>query len=315
MPVMGIAGLPWDAGGITMRPGHLNRMVIRIGSGGTMTVKARVVSPEALRDTVNSPVHWNDYSRHYLAEGDSWFSMAALPGGNLLQELRLREPALIVNCAFPGDTLSHMVEWRKNPDFTNLLARKKLAYSWDALLLSAGGNDLIDAALASPGILRRLDAPSANAADYIDEPGFALLDSYLRANFQELVDLRDAAGSPNQGIPIVIHTYDFPTPRPAPERLVGVVGVLGPWLHKAFTGHAIPSGVWQELSDLLLRRLHGILTSLDLPGVRVIDTLGTLDRAATGSTGDSGDWLNEIHANLGGRRKLAAKWAPVLDTL
>ncbi|HSD60908.1 MAG TPA: hypothetical protein VLC55_08645, partial [Burkholderiales bacterium] len=195
-----------------------------------MGIKARVVSPNALRDTVNSPVNWNDFTCHYLAEGDSWFSMAALPGGNLLQELKLERSTLIVNCANPGDTLSHMVEWRKNPDFTSLLARRKFAFAWDAVLLSAGGNDLIDAALTSPGILRRLDAPSPNATDYIDESGFQTFDAYLRANFQELVALRDDAKSPNKGIPIVIHTYDFPTSRPAPARLLGSIGVLGPWL-------------------------------------------------------------------------------------
>lgn len=280
-----------------------------------MTIKARVVSPDTLKDTVTSPVNWNDFTRHCLAEGDSWFSMAALPGGNLLQELELERPTLIVNCAFPGDTLSHMVEWRKNPDFTSLLARKNFAFAWDAVLLSAGGNDLIDAALASPGILKRLPAPSPNAADYVDESGFETLEAYLRVNFQELVKLRDGAGSPNKGIPIVVHTYDFPTPRPAPARLVGTVGVLGPWLHKAFTEHAIPPNVWQELSDALLRRLQGLITSLNLPNVRVIDTLGTLVRASADSTGDSGDWLNEIHANRNGRKKLADRWAPVLDTI
>ena len=280
-----------------------------------MKTHAQIVRPDVLTAAGNSSPNWNEFTCHYLAEGDSWFSLAALPGGNLLQELRLERSALIVNSADPGDTLRHMVEWRQNIPFVNLLARKNFAFRWDAILLSAGGNDLIDAALASPGILRRLTAASANAADYIDEPNFAALESYLRANFEELVALREDSDSPNKGVPIVIHTYDFPTPRPAPARLLGLVGVFGPWLFKAFTEHDVPQELWQTLSDELLRRLADILTSLNLPNVRVINTLGTLDRAAADSTGDSGDWLNEIHPNRNGRRKLADKWAAVLDAL
>jgi hypothetical protein len=277
-----------------------------------MATKAKVVTPGALDDT---DLDWNAFRCHLLAEGDSWFSLAALPGGNVLQELRLARSTLVVNCAYPGDTLSRMVDWRRNDKFVALLARPRFAQRWDAILLSAGGNDLIDAALASPGILRRLALPSTDAADYIDEKAFAKFDAYLRANFAELIALRDGADSPNAGVPIVLHTYDYPTPRPAPAKLLGTVGALGPWLFRAFTEHAIPPPVRQALSDALIERLHGILTSLALPGIRVIDTLGTLTRAEADSAGDSGDWLNEIHANLAGRRKLAARWAPLLDAL
>jgi len=70
-----------------------------------------------------------------------------------------------------------------------------------------------------------------------------------------------------------------------------------------------------SLTDHLIDRLAGILTGLGLPNVTTIDTRGTLDRADVGTTGDSGDWLNEIHANIGGRRKLAKKWAEELDRI
>jgi hypothetical protein len=62
-------------------------------------------------------------------------------------------------------------------------------------------------------------------------------------------------------------------------------------------------------------RLAAVLDGLNLPNVTVIDTRGTLDRAATDHPGDSGDWLNEIHANVGGRRKLARKWAEKLNRI
>lgn len=280
-----------------------------------MPIPARVVHPSVLKQTEPIEVNWEDFERHYLAEGDSWFSLAALPGGNLLQELELGRSALVVDCAAPGDTLTHIVEWSSSPQFTNLFATR-LAEKWDALLVSAGGNDLIDAALASPGILRQIE-PGADVAagDCVDAAAFAKLERYLRANFAELVKLRDSARSPNKGVPIIIHTYDFATPRPAPALALGLLPASGPWLCKAFEQHGIPKALWVDIADDLQQRLASILRSLDLPGVFVVDTLGTLARAALGSAGDSADWLNEIHPNRGGRRKLAQRWAAALDAL
>lgn len=281
-----------------------------------MPQKAKILTPSQLEQPdLSQPFRWSDFERHYLAEGDSWFTLAALPGGNLLQELELADSSLVISTAYPGDTLSHIVDWRGNVPFVNLLSRKNFAYAWDCILLSAGGNDLIDAALASDGILRRPMIDPASAEDCIDAANLGVFERYLRLNLESVVELRDAPKSPNQGIPIVIHTYDYPTARPAPARVFGTAGVSGPWLHRAYTEHGIPEHVWVGLTDFLIDWLASILTTLDLPNVTVIDTRGTLVRAEVGTTGDSGDWLNEIHANVGGRRKLARKWAAELDRI
>lgn len=281
-----------------------------------MPQKAKILTPSQLdQPDLSQPFRWNDFDRHYLAEGDSWFTLAALPGGNLLQELELRRSSLIVTTAYPGDTLSHIVDWRRNSPFVNLLSRKSFAYRWDAVLLSAGGNDIIDAALARDGILRRPTLDPADVEDCINAANLARFEQYLRLNVESVVELRDAPESPNQGIPMVIHTYDYPTARPAPARLLGTSGISGPWLYRAYTEHGIPEDVWVALTDHLIDRLAIVLTSLNLPGVTVVDTRGTLDRAAPGNTGDSGDWLNEIHANLGGRQKLARKWSDTVNRI
>lgn len=264
---------------------------------------------------ISQPRGWNDFARHYLAEGDSWFTLAALPGGNLLQELDLRHSTLIINTAFPGDTLSHIVDWRRNRPFVNLLSRRNFAHKWDAVLLSAGGNDIIDAALSPEGILRPPQAANPGVADCIEPTNLEKFERYLAANMRSVVDLRDDPQSPNKGIPIYIHTYDYPTARPAPARLLGTAGLSGPWLHRAYTSHRIPENLWIPLTDHLIDALARRLLGLDLPNLRVIDTRGTLDRAGVGATGDSGDWLNEIHANRGGRKKLAKKWAVELDRI
>jgi len=281
-----------------------------------MAHKAEIIRHDDLErpDTVPGQA-WEQFDRHCLAEGDSWFTLAALPGGNLLQELHLKKRSLIVSCAYPGDTLSHMVDWRDNPPFVKLLAEKNFARKWDAVLLSAGGNDLIDAALAQPGILCRPTIVGARAEDYIDPTGWKRFARYLQAHFEAIAALRDRPGSPNKGIPLITHTYDYPTARNAPARALGVADVLGPWLYKAYTRLAIPEGVWIALTDLLMDRLAELVLGLKLRGLIVIDTRGTLQRAALNTTGEDGDWLNEIHTTWAGRKKLADKWAPVLDGL
>lgn len=281
-----------------------------------MPQKATILTPSQLEQPdISQPFRWSSFERRYLAEGDSWFTLAALPGGNVLQELELNRFSLVVTTAYPGDTLSHIVDWRRNVPFVNLLSRRNFAYQWDAVLLSAGGNDLIDAALASDGILRTPTQDPTTVDDCINAENLEKFERYLRLNLESVIELRDAPGSPNHDVPIVIHTYDYPTARPAPAKFFGTAGVSGPWLHPAYTDHVIPKDVWVALTDHLIDRLAGVLTGLNLPNVTVIDTRGILDRADAAATGDSGDWLNEIHANIGGRQKLARKWAEELDRI
>jgi len=69
--------------------------------------------------------------------------------------------------------------------------------------------------------------------------------------------------------------------------------------------HSIPHALWTALADHLIDRLAGVLQTLDLANVHLIDTRGTCQRAVLGATGRSNDWINEIHPTSGGYAKLA----------
>jgi lysophospholipase L1-like esterase len=117
-------------------------------------------------------------------------------------------------------------------------------------------------------------------------------------------------------VPILAHTYDYATPRDAPA----IFGSLGPWLHRAFNDREIPPENRVELADYLTDRLAERLLELadgtkKIPDLHVVDTRGTLTRAALGHRGDSHDWQNEIHPNGGGYEKLAKRIEPVLEGL
>jgi hypothetical protein len=47
----------------------------------------------------------------------------------------------------------------------------------------------------------------------------------------------------------------------------------------------------------------------------VVDSRGSITRAAPGTASDSNDWENEIHPTAHGYALLAKKWRPLLDTL
>lgn len=285
----------------------------------TDSTRVIVITPDELEGNgqIDKPgvfFSWNDYERHYLAEGDSWFSLSDILSPSFLYRfgipVPLKQSTLIVNCAYPGDTLARMVDWSTNFNFPKLLAKKSFGWEWDGVLLSAGGNDIIAAALEQTGILRTCANPSS-FRDYIDDAAIATLAAHLRECFRNLVSVRDTSEiAANRTIPIYYHTYGYPTPRNAPAS------VSGPWLYKAFVQKNIPTQYWNDLSNALMDKLAGILRDfLDLgANLKLIDTLSHVHpvRALVGSTGSSGDWLNEIHLNNSGKDKVARYWANYL---
>ena len=256
------------------------------------------------------------YPWHILAEGDSWFTIAAIPSSNLLLELRLARFTQILNLAYPGDTLRNIETLVSNKDLTRFLAKKNFCSHFDALLLSGGGNDLINNV---GGLIRKTPRPGSDPAapaSYIDHDAFAALLLKVQEAFATIVSVRDSAHSLSRGNPAFVHTYDYATPRNAAARFVGAVPIAGPWLFKAFAGSGLEIMLQQRIADLLTDGLADALLVLDsdsgvagkaLPAFHVIDTRNTLVRANPTEGGNSNDWINEIHPNLGGYRKIAAR--------
>lgn len=265
----------------------------------------------------------SEFGWRFLAEGDSWFSMGSLnlfTTANVLQEMVFTQRCIAINCALPGDTLRRVVDTRRDPLFAALLNGAR-ARPWDALLISAGGNDLIDA-LQSRGadvpqsrrLLLRADEwgpPAQGAARYLSDAGWATFSDYLQANFEALLAQRDRG--PSRGCPVFIHGYAVPTPRPAGA------GPAGPWLLPAIEAYAIAEADRGAVAQLLIERLASLLSRLAadsarLPNLHFFDsTQVPLDRAEPGTSGQSGDWLNEIHLTHAGCRKIARPWSAAIE--
>jgi lysophospholipase L1-like esterase len=245
------------------------------------------------------------YDWRFLAEGDSWFTIGAIPSSNLLYEMRLKKRTVILNLGYPGDTISNIAQLSANTEFSRRLAHPNWVSNWDAILMSGGGNDLIDRAV---DIIRELPSGSSGnkAKDYIDGDNLKAFQDAVKAGFRKIVALRDSQVSPSKGKPIIVHTYDYPTPRPSPANFL-IVPITKPWMHPVFEKRAVPKALRSKIVVQLLDSLATALLELEqeLPAFHVVDTRKSLIRADINAKGNSGDWLNEIHPNSDGYRKIA----------
>jgi lysophospholipase L1-like esterase len=268
-----------------------------------MPTRVRLIDPREIDTNIpdTSPA---SYPWKFLAEGDSWFSFGSADLGNMLVPLSLRQESLVVSVAFPGDTLAKMTWFEKNWFLTNLTTHR-YGYAWDALLVSGGGNDMIDAAEDLLQNSQGTDPNSYLVATAVN----SVLDS-IEASHRALARLRDRPASPCKGVPIITHTYDYPTPRNAPA-----FGVRGPWLYKALTSKGIAKSMWNAIAVQIIDSLADRLISLTqrIPNFHVADTRGTLVGATPGTTGMSNDWANEIHPTDGGYKLLAKKLSKKID--
>jgi hypothetical protein len=284
--------------------------------------------PTAIGSGEVGPYPFDLFERRCLAQGDSWFSIGALPPTRttrILAELRLLRSTVIVNCAYPGAVLHRMTDTARAPQFLRLLTGR-LASKWDLILFSGGGNDLIAAAEAPPtadAALRLFRTPAERgagalaAADYISTPGWGTLADHIGTVFNQLLDLRDSGI--NRGTPLVWHNYARVMPRPSPAGFG-----FGPWLLPALDSYAVPAADRLAVADELLARLRSLIDALSAArlardpqcNVHVADSMGAGIALADADTTDvSGDWINEIHLTRSGYKKCALAWQQVIDPL
>jgi hypothetical protein len=253
-----------------------------------------------------------------LVEGDSWMDRSAVLNTSLLQQLAPEMDAagrdvLFVNIAMFGDTLRRIGECLEGD--VGMWLRTQFGWKFDAILLSAGGNDFIDAArdpAPGKGILMDLRNGSAvpTSAECISKDAVAtLVTKYLDPNFLALYDL--VQSTRHAGIPIMLNAYDTPTARNAPATPNGRA-----WLFEAYSKNGIPPNLWPEVTDAIFNDIQTTIAgwASGRSEVFVVPTDGTLMPARPNTTGSDGDWLNEIHPNKAGWRKLAKVWRKSLET-
>jgi hypothetical protein len=281
------------------------------------------VDPWQLRQEGEEQAFPVGIDRRCLAQGDSWFSIGALPPGltsNILAELALSLSMAVVNCARPGKELRLMVDTMQDSNFMRFLAGGNLAVEFDAIFVSGGGNDMIAAAGVPPGAdpaqqIFRTPAQRGGmqvpVPQYISADGWKAFSDHITHWFGTLVSSRDSGVNKNK--PLFFHDYGYCRPRPAGAGLG-----FGPWLNTAMGNYSVPEGDRLDLTNALMDRLGKLLSDIVAanmardPNCKIflVDTRtdAHLVLADDGSTGESGDWINEIHPSYQGYRKIASVW-------
>lgn len=257
-----------------------------------------------------TPAH---FKYRFLVEGDSWMDRSSMFHTSLLQCLAPEfdaehEDAMFVNVSMFGDTMRRM-GGQATEDFSSWL-NDDLGWTFDAVLLSAGGNDFIDAArdpAPGQGILKDFAANSmlASGHDCIDRNAVGeLVTRWLDPNFKRLYEtVRNSRF--HADTPIFLNNYDTPTARNAPAFRGGKA-----WLYEAFKKNSIPESFWPDLTDSIFNDVQTSVAGWTFGRDKVftVPTDGVLTPSAAGTTGSDGDWLNEIHPNASGWHKLAKVW-------
>ncbi|MBP0624719.1 hypothetical protein J8I82_33135 [Cupriavidus sp. LEh25] len=284
------------------------------------------ISPASHLQTDAAP-DFNLFALKLLAQGDSWFSINGLSlfaASSLLMRLRFSQDTAIVNCADPADTLKHMVEWRQDPFFfRHFAAGAGFEENWDGLLLSGGGNDLIDALAVLPhdrnGVPRMtgerlLLTKSERAAmgpvgRYVSPDGWAAFRDHMLAQYRALDRLR-ARSAKNRHIPIFTHCYSYAQPRD-----VGA-GPLGPWLFPSLLAYEVPPVDWLELTRHFIDLLHDeIIAGAALENFHILDSRAMAPPAPADPTAADPNWLNEIHMTAKGYDLIAPAFVKMVEAV
>jgi hypothetical protein len=254
---------------------------------------------------------------------------------NLLMEMIFQNSACALNYAQPGAEGAQMVSasatWVFNPEFVFSMQQT----GWDAILMSLGGNDLIDAVQAQwqdeathtllDRKLRLLLVPDEwgtqpDVGRFLSTDGWQTFSDHLHEVFRNLVALRDQDGSKSAGRPLFFHSYHYTQPRNVGVGLHGPGGgwQFGPWLYKALINFGIPNSndEWRALTTQLMDSLSTLLKqiSASYPSLYFVDLRAVpLVFANVNDPGATLDWANEIHPTHAGYHALAAAYGAFVE--
>jgi hypothetical protein len=234
-----------------------------------------------------------------LTEGDSWFSYPL--NSNIADYVEMMSDFSFLRLEHNGDEAREILG-------TGSEQLKKLKYYFknypvDALLLSAGGNDLVSGAL--PKVLNK----KTNGNPWQSAVKLATLATVLDdivAAYSRLLDARDAL---RPKCVVVAHSYCYF--QPTGRKATGPFGLLkaGPWMRPVLLAKGIdPDTEGREVARYLVDELHARLKAVAAarPRFQLVDMRAALPV-------DNVHWADEIHPSGTGFRRLAEDyWRPVL---
>ena len=245
-----------------------------------------------------------------ISLGDSWFDYLIYDVIDRLYDLGYE----VNNVAHQGSTLEQISDEKNSPqltEFQQMVTKFKKKPAPTAILLSGGGNDVVD-----DGALQfLLNAASVGQPHLIEAKLADVVDTKMRAALiRTLSAVTKICGDElNKTIvPILLHGYDYPIPDGRPVDILFYH--KGPWLKPSFDlkGYTLDEArqVMQVLIDRMNEMQLDVLKDPDFKHVKHVNLRNTLDAADHTTM-----WANELHPSIKGFKLIAEKFAAVLKTL
>jgi hypothetical protein len=234
-----------------------------------------------------------------ISEGDSWFSYPL--NANIADYIEMMSDFSMLRLEHNGDNAREILG--VGSEQLKKLKYYLKNYPVEALLMSAGGNDLV------AGELKRILNARAAGASWQSAVKLAALTTVLDdivASYERLLDARDAL---RPSCVVFAHSYCYfePTGRKATGPFG--LGSAGPWMRPVLKAKGIdPASEGPQVARYLIDELHARLQALAAHRARfiVVDTRSALPV-------DDVHWADEIHPSGIGFRRLAQDfWRPIL---
>lgn len=233
-----------------------------------------------------------------VSEGDSWFSRSDVVGKLDRGPAGGQREWALLRLERNGDEILTILSGSQRVRLREVFSAQPV----DALLLSAGGNDLI-----GPDLFALLRPWKAGMAPQ-DAVAYSRFERRLRQIsdcWRELLDLLADAG---QSTRVFVNSYDYAIPSDRPVRLLwGALTVAGPWMKPAFEARRIPQ---RQRAGIVKLLIDGFCAALDAVAAESRG-VGRLIRVETrGAVGTY--WRDEIHPNARGATRVARRFEAAL---
>jgi len=236
-----------------------------------------------------------------VSEGDSWFSYADVIGrlddpgdkGNP----KFQRPWCLLRLEKAGDEVMTILSGFERSKLRDYFGRWRL----DALLFSAGGNDIIGPDLLP---LLRPYQQGMEAQDLVSFARFERRTRQIQDCYRELLDMLGDASQPAK---VFVNSYDYAIPSDRPVKLAGIIKVAGPWMLPYFRQHNIPPTLRAPVIQLLI---DGFCAAIDQVAAEPRG-VGRLIRIETRNVVGN-DFKDEIHPNRDGAIRVAKTFEAAL---
>lgn len=236
-----------------------------------------------------------------VSEGDSWFSFSDVIGqlddpGDTGDPQRQRAWALL-RLEKAGDEILSILSGGPRSKLRSHFSRWPL----DALLFSAGGNDIIGPDL--PPLLLPF-VGGMTAADVIRAPRFERRLRQIEDCYVELLEMLSDVGQPAR---VFANSYDYVRASGDKATFLGIA-VAGPWIRPAFEEKGVPVALREPVIHLLIDSFAAMLDGLVASPVAAGRLVRVETRNVVGTR-----WKDEIHPNRLGALAVAGVFEEALE--